>query len=76
MNTNLNVVTSTISSGSYLVTSGTGNVSWSTTNKTIEFIEFAFELIGIDLKYEDFIKLSDSERKALLRDFKISKILD
>ena len=31
---------------------------------------------GIDLKYEDFIKLSDSERKALLRDFKISKIID
>ena len=41
----------------------------------IEYIEFAFQVMGIDLSYEDFKKMSDDEKKAFLRDIKINKIL-
>jgi len=41
----------------------------------IEFIEFAFQIMGIDLTYADFKRMSDDEKKAFLRDIKINKIL-
>jgi hypothetical protein len=70
----------TLSTGTTTITSNsTSSMYYSMIDdmsKQIEFIEFAFKLIGIDLKYEDYIKLSDSDKKAILRDFKISKIID
>jgi hypothetical protein len=41
----------------------------------VEYIDFAFQVMGIDLSYEDFKKMSDDEKKAFLRDIKINKIL-
>lgn len=41
----------------------------------VEYIDFAFQIMGIDLNYEDFKKMSESERKSFLRDIKINKIL-
>ena len=41
----------------------------------IEFIEFAFSILGINLTYEDFEKMSKEERKSFLRDLKLNKIL-
>jgi hypothetical protein len=41
----------------------------------IEYIDFAFQVIGIDLNYQDFKKMSADEKKAFLRDIKINKIL-
>lgn len=63
--------------GSYLVSDGTGNAIWSTKNdKMVEFIEFALELMGVDLKYSDFENMSDSDKIAMIRDMKINKIID
>jgi len=41
----------------------------------IEYIDFAFQVIGIDLTYQDFKKMSSDEKKAFLRDIKINKLL-
>jgi hypothetical protein len=41
----------------------------------IEYIEFAFQIMGIDLTYEDFKRMSSDEKISFLRDIKINKIL-
>jgi len=70
--------TSTITGpvGSYLVSDGTGIATWTGNDKMVEFIEFALELMGIDLKYSDFKNMSDSDKIAMIRDMKINKIID
>lgn len=54
------------SSGSYVV---------DINRDLIEYIDFAFQIMDIDLNYEDFKKMSESERKSFLRDIKINKII-
>ena len=41
----------------------------------IEYIDFAFQVMGIDLTYQDFKKMSSDEKKTFLRDIKINKLL-
>lgn len=75
--TSVSTATITGSVGSYLVSDGTGIVSWENKiDKKIEFIEFALELMGVDLKYSDFENMSDSDKIAMIRDMKINKIID
>jgi hypothetical protein len=54
------------SSGSYVV---------DINRDLIEYIDFAFGVMGIDLTYEDFKKMSPDEKKSFLRDIKINKII-
>ena len=50
--------------------------SWIDTNRDIrDFVEFALEILGIDLKYEDFIKMSESDKKTFIRNWKLNQIL-
>jgi hypothetical protein len=63
-----------------LIINGNSNItssySWIDTNKDIkDFVEFVLEILGIDLKYEDFIKMSDSDKKAFIRNWKLNQIL-
>jgi hypothetical protein len=79
INTNaLSTITNSTSiSGSYLVSNGSGSVSWSTKDdKLVEFVEFALKLMGLDLKYSDFENMSESDKIAMIRDMKINKIID
>jgi predicted phosphoribosyltransferase len=41
----------------------------------VQYIDFAFEVMGIDLSYEEFKRMSQDEKKAFLRDIKLNKIL-
>ncbi len=80
----------TILSSNITLASGTSGTSWTTTNTgnaiisgisssdliTHDFVEFALELMGIDLKYSDFQRMTEQEKKAMLRDRKIEKILN
>ena len=63
--------------GTYLTTDSSGSISWSNRDedKMIDFIEFALEIIGVDLKYSDFKEMSVHERTAFIRDLKIDSIL-
>jgi len=41
----------------------------------IEYMNYISDLLGIDVKYEDFSKMSDGERLSYFRDLKIKKVL-
>ena len=72
-----NISTNTATPGSVLTYDSTGSVSWGNPkNDLVEFVEFALDLMGYKIKYDDFSKLSKDEKKALLRDLKIGKIID
>jgi len=64
------------SPGSYLVTDASGSLYWSKQDdKSIEFIEFALEIMGINLKYSEFEKMSNADRVAFVRELRIDSIL-
>ena len=41
-----------------------------------EFVEFAFQLMGIDMDFEKFKSMTDAEKKAMIREQKINKIIE
>lgn len=62
--------TLTIANGTSIWTSNAIN------NDMTEFCEMVLSALGHDTSYDDFCKMSSSERKALLRDIKIKRVLD
>ena len=42
----------------------------------IDFIEFSLKIMGVDLKYSDFMEMSDQDKAAFIRDLKIGRVLD
>lgn len=71
-----NITTTIGPIGSYLMTDSSGNLTWGKQEKMIEFVEFALEIMGINLKYSDFENMSVADRTAFIRDLKIDKIID
>jgi len=61
--------------GSVLVSDGTGSATWSVNNDMTQFLELVLAALGHDIKYDDFVKMDDNERKAILRDIKIKNVL-
>jgi hypothetical protein len=49
--------------------------SWIEKKDIKDFVEFFLEILGIDLKYEDFIEMSDSDKRAFIRNWKLNQIL-
>lgn len=41
----------------------------------VEYIDFAFKIMGVKISYSQFKEMSESERKSFLRDLKINKIM-
>ena len=41
-----------------------------------DYIDFALELMGIDLDFQRFSKMTAAEKKAMIREMKIDKIID
>lgn len=83
--TTLNVIgsTTTVPSGSVLVANGSSGLSWgSAINNTIElnsdlgdFCELVLMALGYDITFEDFKNMSKEERKSIIRDIKINRVL-
>lgn len=61
--------------GSVLVSDGSGSATWSVNNDMTQFLELVLAALGHDIKYDDFVKMDDNERKAILRDIKIKNVL-
>ena len=63
--------------GTYLTTNSNGSVCWSTHEDRAmsEFIEFALEIMGINLTFSEFKSMSKSDRLAFIRDLKIDNVL-
>ena len=50
--------------------------SWVDQNDKIkDFIEFGLQLMGIDLTFEEFEKMTELEKKTFMRDYKLDKLL-
>lgn len=50
---------------------------WSEPNSPmIEFLNLIGSLLGIDITYEEFSKMSNEERKSFIRDVKIRKMIE
>jgi len=66
--------------GQILMTDGTGAIQWNDTisisNDMIEFFELVLVALGYDITYDEFSKMSPEERKAIIRDIKIKRVLD
>ena len=41
-----------------------------------EFVDFALQLMGIDMDFEKFKSMTDAEKKAMIREQKINKIIE
>ena len=41
-----------------------------------DYIDFALELMDIDLNFERFSRMTTDEKKAMIREMKINKIID
>jgi hypothetical protein len=72
-----NVLTSTTSG--CLVSYASGGATWtdrSHIDDVKDYIDFALELMDIDLNFERFSKMTTDEKKAMIREMKINKIID
>jgi hypothetical protein len=78
---NINIASSLntgVISGSHLVYSSGGG-TWDNTisidKDLTSFFEIVLVALGFDIKFEDFKKMSESERNQLIRDIKLKTIL-
>ena len=54
----------------------TSGYSWvDKTTSMQEYIEFGLKLMGIDLSFEDFQEMNESERKAFMRNHRLDNLL-
>lgn len=79
INGSLGGCTTTAVSGSYLASSGSGYSNWSTdvsldTNIT-DFMELTLMALGYDITFDEFKKMSKEEKKSIIRDIKINRVL-
>lgn len=71
-----NNTTGTINLNGVSTWNSTGYIQFDNTDQSvIDFFNFICELIGIDMEYDKFKKLSKEERMQYLRDSKIKEIL-
>lgn len=75
-------ITISNSAGSVLMSGSTGLSLSSGVNKVIsvnsdliEFTELLFAVLGYDITFEEFSKMTKEQRKSILRDIKINRVL-
>jgi len=71
-----NVLTSTSAGCLVSYSNGSNWVDRSHIDDVKDYIDFAFKIMGIDLDFNRFVSMSTDEKKALIRDMKINKIID
>ena len=73
------IVGTSVSSGSYLIANGSGSSMWSTDisidTSITDFMELTLMALGYDITYEEFKKMSKEEKKSIIRDIKINRVL-
>jgi len=61
-------------------TTGSNNISWnpphSNMDNLIEYIDLLYSIVGVDIKFDGFCKMSESEKKSFIREIKIEKIIN
>lgn len=72
-----NIIYYKIAMSTYLTTT-TGNITdgriigghIEVTKNTIQYIELLYKIMGYDITYEQFLKMSDSEKKGTIQGYK------
>ena len=61
-------------------TTGSTNISWNPPHSNVdnltEYIDLLYSIVGVDINFEGFCKMSESERKSFVREIKIEKIIN
>ena len=57
------------------VSNGSGSLNISMNSDLVQFQELILAALGIDVTYEQFCSMSIDERKSLIRDIKINRVL-
>jgi len=57
------------------VSNGSGTLNISMNSDLVQFQELILAALGIDVTYEQFCSMSIDERKSLIRDIKINRVL-
>jgi hypothetical protein len=74
-----NVISSTLVGNQNLIYTSSGsswsNVSLSINSDLTDFFELVLAALGYDITFEDFKKMSLSERNQLIRDIKLKTII-
>jgi len=61
-------------------TTGSTNISWNPPHSNVdnltEYIDLLYSIVGVDINFEGFCKMSESEKKSFVREIKIEKIIN
>ena len=72
----INNLSNVIVTGSGInVSNGSGTLNISMNSDLVQFQELILVALGIDVTYEQFCSMSIDERKSLIRDIKINRVL-
>lgn len=66
----------TRNSNNYNWSQYSGNVIYQDNSEVIKFVEFALNLMGIDITYQEFVDLSEADKKSLIRNKKLKDLLE
>jgi len=76
MSMKINNLSNVIVTGSGInVSNGSGTLNISMNSDLVQFQELILVALGIDVTYEQFCSMSIDERKSLIRDIKINRVL-
>jgi len=76
MSMKINNLSNVIVAGSGInVSGGSGTLNISMNSDLVQFQELILVALGIDVTYEQFCSMSIDERKSLIRDIKINRVL-
>jgi len=71
-----NILNNVIVTGSGIaIDNSSGSINVSMNSDLIQFQELILAALGVDITYEQFCSMSNDERKSLIRDIKINRIL-
>lgn len=65
--------------GSATLTYASGGAVWTDRghiDDVKDYIDFAFQMMGIDMDFDKFKAMTEAEKKAMIRDQKINKIIE
>ena len=68
------IISSSLSLGNVITSTGTYTIGVS--DDMIDFYELILAALGYDITYQDFAKMTKEQRKSLLREVKLKRLID
>jgi hypothetical protein len=79
-NSHGNLICGSSTIGTTIYSNGSSNIAYNydlvdRNEKLKDFIEFGLQLMGIDLSFEDFSNMTESDKKAFMRNHRLDNLL-